>query len=243
MAGNDIRLFVTGDLAAGRPVALTDGQVHYLARVMRLGAGDGVRLFNGRDGEWLARVLRIERRAVELSVEQQRRPQVDEAGPWLLFAPVKKSGTDFIVEKATELGASRLVPVATAHGQTPRVNRERFLAQAIEAAEQCGRLTVPEVAEMTSLARVADDWPADRALFVLDETGGGAPLAQALGDGPAPAAAFLVGPEGGFQARELDSFANMPFARRVTLGPRILRAETACLAALSLWQGVAGDWR
>jgi 16S rRNA (uracil1498-N3)-methyltransferase len=240
-----IRLYVDGPLGAGTAVDATADQAHYLGRVMRLGAGDPVLLFNGRDGEWRAEIRHIDKRAAQLAALEKIRDQEETPGPWLAFAPVKKTGTDFIVQKATELGASRLLPVMTANTQTGRTNTERLRAQAVEAAEQCERLSVPDVCDMTDLDALLAGWPQDRPLFALDETGGGAPLAaaaQAAAKTAGGAVGFLVGPEGGFQARERDRFAKLPFITPVTLGPRILRAETACLAALSVWQAVAGDW-
>ncbi|MCF3628251.1 16S rRNA (uracil(1498)-N(3))-methyltransferase [Thalassospiraceae bacterium LMO-SO8] len=236
-----IRLYVDGALGEGALVAATADQAHYLGRVMRLGVGDPVLLFNGRDGEWRAEIARMDKRAAEMIIREKTRDQSESPGPWLAFAPVKKTGTDFIVQKATELGASRLLPVVTANTQTGRTNTERLRAQAVEAAEQCERLSVPDVSDMIDLDALLADWPRDRPLFVLDETGGGASLAAAAGTAGA-AVGFLVGPEGGFQARELDRFAKLPFITPVTLGPRILRAETACLAALAVWQAVVGDW-
>lgn len=236
-----IRLYVDSPLGAGTAVEATADQAHYLGRVMRLGVGDPALLFNGRDGEWRAEITRMDKRAAEMAIREKTRDQTEAAGPWLAFAPVKKTGTDFIVQKATELGASRLMPVATANTQTGRTNTARLGAQAVEAAEQCERLSVPEVSDMTDLDTLLADWPQDRPLFALDETGGGVPLAAVAATAGA-AVGFLVGPEGGFQARELDRFAKLPFITPVTLGPRILRAETACLAALSVWQAVVGDW-
>jgi 16S rRNA (uracil1498-N3)-methyltransferase len=237
-----IRLYVESDLSAGAVVAASADQAHYLGRVMRLAAGDGVILFNGRDGEWRADIRDMGKKAAALAVVERLRDQVEASGPWLAFAPVKKTGTDFIIQKATELGASRLMPVATANTQTGRTNTERLRATAIEAAEQCERLSVPAVDDMVDLDTLLAGWPADRTLFVLDETGGGRPLAPSAGARAGAAVGFLVGPEGGFQARELDRFAKLPFFVPITLGPRILRAETACLSALAVWQAVAGDW-
>lgn len=237
------RLYVDRDLGAGGGIEGSADQAHYLGRVMRLAAGDKVSLFNGRDGEWAAEIAEIGKRHVRLTPLSQTRPQDEGPGPWLAFAPIKKTGTDFIIQKATELGASRLLPVTTANTQTGRLNTERLSATAVEAAEQCERLSVPDVANMRDLAALFSDWPDDRKLFVLDETGGGAPIAQALADASGAEVGFLVGPEGGFQAQELDRFAKLPFVVPVTLGSRILRAETACLAALAVWQAVAGDWR
>ena len=237
-----IRLYVDAPLGEDAAVQATAEQAHYLGRVMRLGVGDPVLLFNGRDGEWRAEIARIDKRAADLVARERTRDQDEAAGPWLAFAPIKKTGTDFIIQKATELGASRLMPVATGNTQTGRTNTERLRAQAVEAAEQCERLTLPEVSDMTDLAELLAGWPSERTLFVLDETGGGKPIAAAAAAAGGPVG-FLVGPEGGFQARELDRFATIPSVTPVTLGSRILRAETACLAALSVWQAVAGDWK
>lgn len=240
------RIFIEGDLGAGLAVGLERAQSHYVAHVMRLGEGDAVALFNGRDGEWRAVIAGGGRHAVTLVCETQTRPQRAEPDVWLAFAPLKKTPTDFLVEKATELGVARLVPVFTRHTAAERVKAERLRAHAIEAAEQCERLTVPEVAEAVTLERLLADWPAERRLLVLDETGGGAPIAAALEDlrgGASPAHGLLIGPEGGFAANELDALRKLAFVTPVGVGPRILRAETAALAALSCWQALVGDWR
>ncbi len=245
-----VRLFVEGDLAADAAVAVTADQAHYLGRVMRLGAGDQLLVFNGRDGEWRAVVDALDKRGGRLTARRQSRPQSAEPDPadqpWLAFAPIKKIGTDFIAQKATELGAARLLPVITANTQTNRVRCDRLRATALEAAEQCGRLSLPDVLEPAALGQLALDWPKDRRLFLLDETGvqtGRARfLAGAVAEHPGPCG-FLVGPEGGFIDGELDRLARLPFVTPVTLGPRILRAETACLAALAGWQTLAGDGR
>ncbi|MEQ8194371.1 MAG: 16S rRNA (uracil(1498)-N(3))-methyltransferase [Rhodospirillales bacterium] len=245
------RLYVTADLRAGEPAELTAGQIHYLVHVMRIAPGDMLALFNGRDGEWLAQAESVSRKRCTLRAIEQTRAQ-EPAGPaddvWLAFAPVKKTRTDFIVEKATELGAARLLPVFTEHTASSRVNIERLQAIAVEAAEQSQRLDVPDIAPAHSLNELCASWPAARILFVLDETGTGeppvAPLAAALRDAGNPApCGFLVGPEGGFSAAELDELRKLPFVNAVTLGPRILRAETAALAALACYachQALAG---
>lgn len=239
-----VRLFVPDPLAAGHALTVTGGQAHYLDHVMRLRPGAPVLLFNGRDGEWLAEVGPRQRHGRTLSVVSTRRPQQPEPGPWLLFAPVKKPALAFLVEKATELGATRLWPVLTERTVAPRLNGARLRAHAQEAAEQCERLTVPEVADPVPLSALAAAWPAGRRLAVLDEHGAGVPIARAAAD-PHPrtnaSMAFLVGPEGGFTAAELDGLSRLPYVVRVSLGPRILRAETAALAALACWQALAGD--
>lgn len=243
------RLFIDDDLAEGFAVQVTRAQSHYLAHVMRVKPGEAVALFNGRDGEWRSRVAEVSRHAVGLVCEAQTRPQAAEPDLWLAFAPLKKTPTDFLVEKATELGAARLIPVFTRHTSAARVNTERLSARAIEAAEQCERLSVPEVAEAVPLDALLSDWPAERPLLVLDETGGGRPIAVELAEmagragPPWPAHGLLIGPEGGFATSELDGLRKQPFVTSIGVGPRILRAETAALAALACWQALAGDWR
>lgn len=244
------RVFVDADLAAGVSLDLVGGPFHYLRHVMKLGVGDGVALFNGRDGEWLATVGRVGKSVLGAVVGERLRPQRPEGDLWVAFAPITKARTDFIVEKATELGASRLLPVITRRTEVSRVNVERLAANAVEAAEQCGRLTVPQVMGLVALDRLAADWPADRALLILDETGGGRPIGDVLlesrpavpGD-PVRPHGILVGPVGGFEADELDGLGILPFAVRVGMGSRILRVETAVVSALACWQALMGDWR
>ena len=241
-----IRLYVDQNLAAGQGVAVSAPQAHYLGHVMRLKPGAEVALFNGRDGEWSARLATIGRGAATLAPERQTQPQ--SAGPdlWLLFAPIKRAPVDFVAAKATELGVSALRPVITRNTVVSRVNLERLRANAIEAAEQTGRLDIPEVFAPVALDARLADWPAGRRILMCDESGTAPPIAAALaafaGAKPGPWA-VLIGPEGGFSAAELDALAKTPFVTRVGLGPRLLRADTAALAALSCWQATIGDWR
>lgn len=250
MAGMDgkharVRLFVAADLAAGGAVDLASEQAHYVSRVMRLSIGDRLLLFNGRDGEWLAEIAETTKTRVGVRIERKTREQAPEPGPWLAFAPLKKAETVFLVEKATELGVERLMPVVTRRTASERVNVPRLIANAVEAAEQCERLTVPVVDEPVTLARMLADWPRERTLFVGDEQGGGEPLIEVLMASRAPEIApshgFLIGPEGGFEREELDGLRYLPFVTRVGLGPRILRAETAAVTALACWQAIVGD--
>jgi 16S rRNA (uracil1498-N3)-methyltransferase len=235
------RLFVPQDLSAGATVAAEPDQAHYLSRVLRLSPGARLTLFNGRDGEWLAEIADLGKSRAALRLIECLRDQPPEgAGPWLVFAPVKKSQTDFIVEKATELGAARLIPLLTERTQAERVRTERLRTTAREAAEQCERLDLPEIAEPVRLDRLLDGWPGDRALLVCAEAGAARPLAQVLAENPGPAA-FVTGPEGGFSASELDLMRASPLVHAVGLGPRILRAETAALTALAIHQALAGD--
>ncbi len=222
---------------------LSREQAHYLFGVMRLGAGAGVLLFNGRDGEWRATVAEAGKRGGVLSCAEQTKPLQMPPDLWLLFAPIKKARTDFIVEKAAEMGARRIVPVQTDFTNAGRVQRDRLQAHAVEAAEQCGGTYVPEVAEMARLDRVLADL-GDRHLMFCDEALAGARAedTSALPDNRGPWA-ILIGPEGGFSDRERRRLHGLDKAHAVSLGPRILRADTAAVAAMTVWQQRLGDWR
>lgn len=239
-----LRLFVEADLAAGAVAGLTREQAHYLQRVMRRKAGDPVLLFNGRDGEWEAKIEGLGRGWCSAALVRRTRPQTPEPDLWLVFAPIKRARLDFLAEKATELGCSALWPVMTQNTAVTRVNTERLAANATEAAEQSERLTVPEVFDVASIEDVIARWPAGRHVIICDETGGGVPLLEAASKAEAGAPhAIVTGPEGGFDPRELDALGKLPFVTRVSLGPRVLRADTAALAALAVFQAAAGDWR
>ena len=220
---------------------LARDQAHYLMGVMRKGAGEMIEVFNGRDGAWRAELVPAGKRAGDLICHEQVAPQRDPPDLWLLFAPIKKARTDFIVEKAAELGARRICPVQTEHTNSERVRQDRLQAHAVEAAEQCGGTFVPEVAGIERLDRMLDDWPAERRLLFCDEALAGP--ADALSDLPSGPWAVLIGPEGGFSPAERERLRAMETAYAVSLGPRILRADTAAVAALTLWQQALGDWR
>lgn len=225
-------------------VALDAAQAHRLRHVLRLAPGAAVAAFNERDGEFLCRLHETGRRDAALTIEQQLRPAEPESDVWLAFAPIRRTRLDWLVEKATELGAAALLPTWTARTQPERLNPDRLHAIATAAAEQSGRLSVPELRAAQPLARLLAAWPAGRRLVVCDESGAGAPIAAALaGWAPETAAAVLIGPEGGFAETELDALGKLPIVTRVGLGPRVLRAETAALAALAVLQAVAGDGR
>lgn len=234
------RLHCDAPLSAGVPVELGEARAHYLRNVLRMRPGDALCLFNAAHGEWEARIEALARSSCRAVPVSALRPPAAEDGPWFCFAPIKRTRLDAMVEKATELGASRLVPVFTRHTAMERVNAERLAAIATEAAEQCERLSVPEVAGATTLEELLGRWPAGRVLVVADESGGGPPIARALA-GEAGPFAILTGPEGGFARAELDVLARAVFVRRVGLGPRILRADTAAIAALAVLQALAGD--
>ncbi len=238
-AGGKLRLYVNAPLGAGVAVAADEGQAHYLIHVMRARQGQRVSLFNGRDGEWLAEISAATKRGVILNGLRQTEAQAGVPDLWLVFAPVKKTPADYLAQKATELGVSKLQPVFTRRTNVNRVNQDRMLANAVEAAEQSGRLSVPEIAEVADLSKIIASWPKERHIYFCDEGGDANPLAQVAG--PAPAA-ILTGPEGGFDPAERDMLRALPFVTPVTLGPRILRADTAALAALTIWQSVKGDW-
>jgi len=233
------RLFVDQPLAEGQALTIDGGQAHYLTNVMRLKAGDAVALFDNRTGEWRAVIEQVAKRTVSLRVEALMREREAVPDLWLLAAPIKKGRIDWVAEKACELGVARLRPVITQRTIVDRLNLERLRAHMIEAAEQCERTALPILDEPAKLATILRDWPADRALIFADEQGG-TPMAQAVEPGPA---AILVGPEGGFTNEERASIRALPQAIGISLGPRILRADTAMAAAVSLWMGLAGDWR
>jgi 16S rRNA (uracil1498-N3)-methyltransferase len=235
------RLFVGAPLSAGAAVVLDSEQVHYLRSVLRLEPGDAVALFNGQEGEWLARIETFGKHAGAARLERQTRVQRGEAALWLLFAPIKRARIDLIAEKATELGATRLIPVLTRRTNVARVNTERLRATAREAAEQTERLSVPAVAEPQRLDQALAAFPADRQLILCDESGTAPPIAAALRQAPNPLA-ILIGPEGGFAPDELDGLRKLPFVTPVGLGPRVLRADTAAISALAVFQALVGDW-
>ncbi|WP_375260416.1 16S rRNA (uracil(1498)-N(3))-methyltransferase [Palleronia sp.] len=235
-----IRLFVDHPLGQAQTVPLSSAQAHYLFGVMRRGAGEVIEVFNGRDGTWTAEVIEARKKAGVLACVEQIAPQRNAPDVWLLFAPIKKQRTDFIVEKAAELGAARIVPVVTEFTNAERVRQDRLQAHAVEAAEQCGGNYVPEVADATKLPDLLDGWDASRRILFCDEGRAGA--ADVLSGLPAGPWAILIGPEGGFSDRERARLHSIDHAHPVSLGPRILRADTAAVAALTLWQQALGDW-
>jgi 16S rRNA (uracil1498-N3)-methyltransferase len=237
------RLHIDGRLASGGSVELDRGQAHYLRSVLRLDHHAAVGGFNSADGEWLCRIAEIGKNRGRLTVERQLRSPEPEPDLWLLFAPIKRARLDWLVEKATELGVAMLLPVWTARTQSERLNLERLRAHAVEAAEQSERLSVPELRPPARLDNVLATWPPERRLIVCDESGGGEPIGDASLRLFGRPLAFLIGPEGGFDQTELDALDKLSFVTRIGLGPRVLRAETAAVAALAVFQAIAGDWR
>jgi len=230
------RLFVDQALAEGAVLTLEGPPANYLANVLRLAPGAQVKLFDDRTGEWLAEIAEAGRKRATLAVGRRLRDREPVPDLWLLFAPIKRGRIDWLVEKATELGVGRLVPVITRRTIVDRLNLDRLRAHIVEAAEQCERTALTGLAEPRKLDSVLADWPAERTLFFADENGG-----EALSAGSGPAA-ILIGPEGGFTDEERAAIRALPQARPVSLGPRILRADTAALAAIALWMASAGDW-
>ncbi|WP_213980193.1 16S rRNA (uracil(1498)-N(3))-methyltransferase [Sphingomonas sp. dw_22] len=233
------RLFVETPLAPGE-IRIDGPQAHYLVSVMRTKPGAAVKLFDDATGEWLGVVRATGKRDLILDVTEKLREREAVPDLWLCAAPIKKGRIDWVAEKACELGVARLAPVLTRRTVIDRLNLERLRAHMIEAAEQCGRTALPELAEPVKLAVLLRDWPAERALFFADEAGG-TPALEAMRARPGPAA-ILIGPEGGFDDDEREAIRALPQAVGIALGPRILRAETAAAAAVSLWMGAAGDW-
>ena len=234
------RLFIDAPLKPGGVLQASSSQAHHLQHVLRARSGSLVGLFNGTDGEWMAKVSMGPRSDVSFLVGSQSRRQTLGDGPWLLFAPVKRLRLDFLIQKSVELGAELIQPVRTRRTVVRRVNSGRLRANAIEAAEQCGRLTVPKTHAYAAMAEVIEDWPVGRTLFWGDETGHGTPALHAFREGGRDAA-FLIGPEGGFEDSERTYLRGHDFARAIDLGTNVLRSDTAALVALALWQGALND--
>lgn len=228
-----------GPLAAGLSLKIEGGQAHYLAHVLRMKPGAPIKLCDDQTGEWLAEVTDVAKRDLSVQVIELLRPREVVPDLWLLAAPVKKARLDMVVEKACELGVALYRPVITRRTIVERMNMERLRATMVEAAEQCGRTALPQIEEGVKLSALLKGWPAERTLYFADETGG-VPLADVANPSPS---AILIGPEGGFDPEERAAICALPQAVGVSLGPRILRAETAAIAALSIWMAVAGDWR
>lgn len=237
------RLYAAAALAEGAAVEFDHAVAHRLRDVLRLTPGAVVAVFNERDGEWLCRIAELGRNRARIEIGQRLRPGAVEGDLWLLFAPIKRGRIDWLIEKATELGVRLLLPVWTERTQVERLNLDRLRTHAQAAAEQTGRLSVPELREPQPLARVIEGWPAGRRLVLCDETGAGAPVAEAAAGLGARPLAVLTGPEGGFAQTELDALGKLSFVTRVGLGPRVLRADTAALAALAVLQAIVGDWQ
>ena len=236
-----IRLFVNHPLGEAQSIALDRDQANYLFAVMRLSVGDQILVFNGRDGEWLAQISSGSKRAGTLDVVSQTKPLQPPPDLWLMFAPIKKARTDFIVEKATELGVAEIFPISTDYTNSERIRQDRLQVHAVEATEQCGGTYVPVVHDLQSLDKCLQTWPADRNILFCDETLVGEPATD-LASCPAGKWAIFIGPEGGFSPAERAKLKSHPRSFSISLGPRILRADTAAVSALTLWQRNLGDW-
>lgn len=233
------RLFVDEAITPGATLMLPPAQSHYLAGVMRLKPGDTVRLFDDRTGEWTATLTDIGRKYVQVTIGDPVAPREAVPDLWLCAAPIKRGRIDWVAEKACELGVAKLLPVLTRRTVVDKLNLERLRAHMIEAAEQCGRTALPQLDSPMPLSKLLESWPEERQLVFCDEEGG-VSMRDALRPGPA---AVLIGPEGGFDAGERERIRSMPQAVGVSLGPRVLRADTAAVAAVALWQSIQGDWR
>jgi 16S rRNA (uracil1498-N3)-methyltransferase len=237
------RLFLEVPLQAGVEVTVDRAQANYLLNVLRLKSGNTILLFNGRDGEWLARIEMHGRKSCSLKAEYQTRPQHAPYDLVYCFAPLKKARLDYMVQKAVEMGAGVLQPVITHHTQTTRLAMDRMRANAIEAAEQCGILSVPELCEPVKLDSLLNDWPLGRKLVFCDELADQGDSLERLASLRGNPIALLIGPEGGFSSEERALLNSFTFVTSISLGPRILRADTAAVAAMALVQSVAGDWK
>ncbi len=234
------RLFVESDLSATRTLTIDGAQAHYLINVMRVKTGDAIKLFDDISGEYAARVFATGRRDLSLAIDSKLRTREPVPDLWLCAAPIKRARFDSMAEKACELGVARFVPVATARAVVDKIKPERLRARMIEAAEQCERIALPALDALTKLDALLADWPSGRALFFADERGG-ARFADTIAAHPGPAA-IMIGPEGGFTDEENAAIRACPAATAISLGPRILRAETAAIAAITVWMAHAGDW-
>ena len=240
---NKIRIYTPCPLTAGAEIRLEEEQSHYLCNVMRMKAGEELLCFNAQDGEFSARITDANKKQTSLQIVSLERKPQNSPDIWLVFAPLKKDCTDFLIQKAVELGVSRIIPVSTRFGISDNIRAERIYLQMVEAAEQCKRFDVPSLADMTKLELLLKAWPPSRKLFFMDESRTGSPAGQTFEHFAGEPAAILIGPEGGFATEEANLLKSMPFVCPVSLGPRILRAETAATAALAVWQALAGDWK
>ena len=239
---NRIRLMTDMPLTTGVQYTADEAQTHYLKNVMRLSCGDEVFLFDGRNGEFQSTIIQISKKNLILEVHQKVFTFEKSPDVWLLFAPLKKENTDIVIQKAVELGVSKIVPVQTQYCTNTNIKKERIKAQIIEAVEQCRRQDMPEICDLQNINQLLENWDQKRKLVYLNETGEGLTFYQAFQDMPEPIA-FFIGPEGGFSATELAILKSLPYTLSVTLGRRILRAETAAVSALACWQAFCGDWK
>ncbi len=239
----NFRLYVKEQLSINKTITLEEEQTHYLKNVVKYAMGDILRCFDNHNGEFFCEIADVAKKHITLKVLQKTADFHLSPDIWLIFAPLKKDKTDFVIEKATELGCRKIIPAITQYTITQNVKTERYTAQSIEAAEQCRRTDLPEIAAPREISALLADWDASRTLFFMDETLNSPDFLTVLKQNQNSKAAILIGPEGGFSPEELARLRSLSYARGASLGPRILRAETAAAAALSCWQLIAGDWR
>lgn len=240
---NKIRIYTPCSLVSNVEINLTEEQSHYLCNVMRMKPGDRLLCFNAQDGEFSAQIIDANKKQTKLQILSLERKPLKSPDIWLVFAPLKKDRTDFLIEKAVELGVNKIIPISTRFGISDKIRAERIKLQMIEAAEQCERFDLPSLGEMIKLEQLLKTWPPSRMLFFMDESRTGTPVGQVFSRFAGGPAAILIGPEGGFAPEETNLLKKMPFVCATSLGPRILRAETAATAALAVWQAIAGDWK
>ncbi len=239
----NLRIYIDNKLKKSELIEVSEDLSHYLCNVMRCNKGDTIKCFNSYDGEYLCQIVNIDKKKTEIKVDKELAKPQDVPDIWLLFAPLKKDKTDFVIEKAVELGVKKIFPVITSYTNTEKVRRERFLSQAKEAAEQCGRFDIPEISAEVKLSQVLGEWDNNRVLFFMDEIRQGKPIAEQFLKHSSKKAAILIGPEGGFSDDERRLLNQQSYVVNVNLGPRILRAETAAAASLAIWQSLCGDWK
>lgn len=241
MAKN-FRLYVTDKLETNKIIILEEEQTHYLKNVVKYTIGDNLLCFDNQSGEYLCNITEIGKKKTTLLVKEKTKDLYICPDIWLLFAPLKKDKTDFVIEKATELGCRKIIPTLTKYTITSNVKTSRYISQSIEASEQCRRTDLPEISEAIELKKLLQNWDKERTLFFMDETLQSKNFLTALKESKNPKSAILIGPEGGFSEEELALLRSLDFCIGATLGPRILRAETAATSALSCWQLISGDW-
>ena len=239
----NIRLWVDQKISAKVSIALKDEQSHYLTNVMRCNNNDTISCFNQNDGEYLAKIISANKSKTILEILQQTAKPHKEMDIWLMFAPLKKDRTDFVIEKAVELGVAKILPIITERTNSSHIKTERFVSQAIEASEQCGRLSVPNIAQPADLYQILNHWDENRILYFMDERRNGSCAEKVFRESGNKPCAILIGPEGGFSDKEAEFIHQITFVKNIQLGPRILRAETAAMASLAVWQAVSGDWQ
>ncbi|MFV0625735.1 MAG: 16S rRNA (uracil(1498)-N(3))-methyltransferase [Alphaproteobacteria bacterium] len=237
----NIRIFINDDLQIGTSLMLEEKQAHYLINVMKQKTGNTISCFNNKDGEFEGEITDINKKNLSLTITTKTKDFQKSPDIWLLFAPLKKDQTDFVIQKSTELGVRKIIPTLTLRTNSEKVRIERFQAQTIEAAEQCRRADLPEISEAISLEKILQNWDKNRILYYMDETGNGKRIVETFSKNNS-LSAILVGPEGGFDKKELELLKKLDYTCAVTMGNRIMRAETAVAAALSCWQAICGDW-